>query len=90
MLSLESLSPQKALKEIGMANQLKMHKSLAIQQLRDQGMSGRQIAEALGVSRGAVSRQLAALGANRTKAPTGEVPTGSLDSNSTKAPTGSL
>jgi len=44
MLSLESLSPQKALKEIGMANQLKMHKSLAIQQLRAQGMSGRQIA----------------------------------------------
>jgi len=72
-----------------MANQLKMHKSLAIRQLHAQGMSERQVAEALGVSRGAVRRHLAAPGANSTKAPTGEVPTGSLDPNSTKAPTGS-
>jgi len=72
-----------------MANQLKMHKSLAIRQLHAQGMSERQVAEALGVSRGAVRRHLAAPAANSTKAPTGEVPTGSLDPNSTKAPTGS-
>ncbi len=57
-----------------MADQLKMHKSLAIRQLHAQGMSERQVAEALGVSRGAVRRHLAAPAANSTKAPTGEVP----------------
>jgi hypothetical protein len=55
MLSLESLSPQKALEEIDMANQLTVHKSLAIRQLHAQGMCVRQVGEALGVSRGAVS-----------------------------------
>ena len=54
-----------------MANQLKMHKSLAIRQLHAQGMSERQVAEALGVSRGAVRRHLAAPAANSAKAPTG-------------------
>ena len=46
MLSLESLSPQKALKENDMANQLKMHKSLAIGQLHAQGMHQGLVAEA--------------------------------------------
>ncbi len=46
MLSLESLSPQKGLKEIGMANQLKLHTSLAIRQLHAQGMHQGLVAEA--------------------------------------------
>lgn len=71
-----------------MANQLSMDKSLAIEHLRQQGMSQRWIARALGVSRGAVIRHLRAKTSNSTKAPTGLLPTNSL-SNSTKAPTGS-
>jgi transposase len=71
-----------------MTNQLDMRKSLAIRQLHQQGMSQRDIAQTLGVSRGAVIRHLDADGSNSTKAQTGEVPTGSQEPNSTKAPTG--
>jgi len=75
-----------------MANQLKMDKSLAINNLRAAGYSERRIARTLNVSRGAVRRHLAGQASNGTKAPTGPeavAPTGSDDSNSTKAPTGS-
>jgi predicted transcriptional regulator len=54
-----------------MANQLSMDKSLAVKQLRQNGLSQRAIALALGISRGAVIRHLAALDPNSTKAPTG-------------------
>jgi IS30 family transposase len=54
-----------------MANQLSMHKTLAITHLNQQGMSQRAIARVLGVSRGAVIRHLRAPMANSTKAPTG-------------------
>jgi IS30 family transposase len=72
-----------------MANQLDMCKSLAIRQLHQQRFSQREIAQALGVSRGAVIRHLTIESSKSTKAPTGKVPTGSADPNSTKAPTGS-
>jgi hypothetical protein len=72
-----------------MANQLDMRKSLAIRQLHQQGLSQREIAQTLGVSRGAVIRHLTQECSNSTKAPTGKVPTGSPDPNSTKVPTGS-
>jgi hypothetical protein len=45
LLSFEAIPPQKALKEIDMANQLKIHKSLAIRHLHAQGLSERQVAE---------------------------------------------
>ncbi|XZE36235.1 IS21 family transposase [Pirellulaceae bacterium SH501] len=61
-----------------------MDKSLAIKQLRQQGLSQRAIAITLGVSRGAVIRHLADLASDDAKAPTG-----SESPNSTKAPTGS-
>lgn len=67
-----------------MVYQLGMDKSLAIKQLRQQGLSQRAIATTLGVSRGAVIRHLAELVSNDAKAPTG-----SESPNSTKAPTGS-
>ena len=66
-----------------MANRLKVAKLLSIRALHAQGWSQRRIAEELGVSRGAVVRELRRL-ANESKAPTG-----SDDSNGTKAPTGS-
>lgn len=75
-----------------MANQLKMDKSLAINNLRDAGYSERRIAKTLDISRGAVRRHLAAESSNSTKAPMApgdQAPTGSGDPNSTKAPTGS-
>jgi transposase-like protein len=72
-----------------MVNQLSIDKSLAIKHLREQGMSQRAIARALGVSRGAVRRHWQPENSNSTKAPTGKAPTGSCGSNSTKAPTGS-
>ncbi|TWU51688.1 hypothetical protein Poly59_32830 [Rubripirellula reticaptiva] len=53
-----------------MANQLAMDKSLAINNLRRAGYSQRRIAKTLGVSRGAVRRQLEAESSNRTIAPT--------------------
>ena len=72
-----------------MAYQLGMDKTLAIRQLRESGMSEREIARALGVSRNAVRRHLAGISSNDTKAPTGSAPTGSDVSNDTKAPAGS-
>ena len=54
-----------------MAYQLSMDKSLSIKSLRDTGMSERAIAGALGVSRNAVRRHLAAISSNDTIAPTG-------------------
>jgi hypothetical protein len=72
-----------------MANRLAMLKSQGIQSLAAAGHSERAIAEALGVSRGAVRRHLGREGSKRTKAPTGEAPTGSEGPNGTKAPTGS-
>jgi transposase len=66
-----------------------MDKALAIQGLAATGMSERQIAAALSISRKAVRRHLGRGVAKDTKAPTGEAPTGSVDSKETKAPTGS-
>lgn len=66
-----------------MANRLKVAKVLSIIELRAQGWSLRRIAQTLGVSRGAVARQLE-LAAKGAKAPTG-----SDGSNGAKAPTGS-
>jgi DNA-binding CsgD family transcriptional regulator len=54
-----------------MANRLAMHKSQGILSLAAAGHSERQIAETLGVSRGAVRRHLGRDGSKRTKAPTG-------------------
>ena len=71
-----------------MANRLSMLKSQGIQSLAAAGHSERAIAKALRVSRGAVRRHLGRDGSKRTKAPTGEAPTGSAGSNGTKAPTG--
>jgi transposase len=72
-----------------MAYQLGMDKTLAIKNLRQSGLSQQAIADALGISRGAVIRHLAAISANSTEAPTGKAPTGSESSNSTEAQTGS-
>jgi hypothetical protein len=54
-----------------MANQLGMDKSLAITTSRQNGMSQQGIVDALGISRGAVIRHLAADYSNSTEAPTG-------------------
>jgi len=89
MLSLGELSPQKARQETDLANYLKVPKSLALKQLHAQGLSQRQIAEARGVSRGAVIRHLVAPAPNSTNAPTGQAPAGTSEPNSTNAPTGS-
>ncbi len=67
-----------------MANQLGMDKSLAVQNLHRQGMSEREIARALGISRNAVRRHKSLIHPKDTTAPTG-----SEDSKSTRAPTGS-
>lgn len=72
-----------------MANQLAMDKSLAIQGLAAAGMSERQIAATLSVSRKAVRRHLGRGTSKDTDAPTGEAPTGSDASKETNAPTGS-
>ncbi len=72
-----------------MANQLGMDKTLAIKQLRQGGLSPQAIADALGISRGAVIRHLASIESNSTEAPTGKAPTGSEAANGSKAPTGS-
>jgi transposase len=72
-----------------MANQLGMDKTLAIKHLRHSGLSQQAIADALGISRGAVIRHLASIESNSTEVPTGKAPTGCEDSNSTEAPTGS-
>lgn len=65
-----------------------MDKTLAIKHLRQSGLSQQAIADALGISRGAVIRHLASFESNSTEAPTGKAPTGSEHPNSTKAPTG--
>ena len=72
-----------------MVHRLGMAKSLAISNLRASGLSERKIAEALGVSRNAVRRHLAAEIPNDTKAQTGSAQTGDPSSNDTKAQTGS-
>ena len=60
-----------------MANRLGMLKSQGIKALGEAGRSEREIAQVMGVSRGAVRRHLGREEANRTKAPTGEPSTGS-------------
>lgn len=72
-----------------MSNRLAMDKVLAINSLASKGMSERQIAATLGVSRKAVRRHLGRDGSKETKAPTGKAPTGSGGAKDTKAPTGS-
>lgn len=72
-----------------MANQLAMDKVQAIKSLHATGMSERQIARTLAISRKAVRRHLGRGQPKDTKAPTGEAPTGSPASKDTKAPTGS-
>src|SRR5688572_25686193 len=72
-----------------MANQLSMAKVNGIVGLHHDGWSQRRIAEALGIDRKTVRRQLAAEAAKGAKAPTGKAPTGSDDSKGAKAPTGS-
>ena len=57
-----------------MANRLAMHKSQGSLSLAAAGHSERQIAETLGVSRGAVRRHLGRDGSKRAKAPTGPEP----------------
>lgn len=68
-----------------MAYHLGMEKALAIKNLRQSGLSQQAIAEALGISRGAVIRHLAGISSNSTEAPTGKAPTGSEPSNGTEA-----
>src|SRR5688572_7015537 len=72
-----------------MANHLSMAKFNGIVSLHQEGWSQRRIAEALGVDRKTVRRQLASEAAKGAKAPTGKAPTGSDDSKGAKAPTGS-
>src|SRR5690242_15491821 len=72
-----------------MANQLAMDKIQAIKSLEAAGLSERQIARTLSVSRKAVRRHLGRGTSKGTKAPTGKAPTGSVGSKDTKAPTGS-
>ncbi len=72
-----------------MANRLAMDKVHAIKSLRATGMSERQIATTLSISRKAVRRHLRIEASKDTKAPTGEAPTGSSEPKGTKAPTGS-
>jgi transposase len=72
-----------------MANHLSMAKCNGIVGLHQEGWSQRRIAEALGIDRKTVRRQLASEAAKGTKAPTGKAPTGSDDSKGAKAPTGS-
>ena len=74
-----------------MANQLAMDKVQSIKSLRATGMSQRRIAKTLGISRKAVRRHLEPIPPKDTKAPPGEVPTGSSGGESpkdTKAPPG--
>jgi transposase len=73
-----------------MANQLAMDKVQAIKSLEAAGLSERQIARTLSVSRKAVRRHLGRRPSKDTKAPTGKAPTGSLEPKDTKAPTGSV
>jgi hypothetical protein len=72
-----------------MANRLAMDKVQATKSLQAAGLSERQIAGTLAISRKAVRRHLGRVPAKDTKAPTGQAPLGSDDSKDTKAPTGS-
>ncbi|MGD9856942.1 MAG: IS21 family transposase [Planctomycetaceae bacterium] len=72
-----------------MANRLAMNKSQAIKRLAASGMSERQIARTLEVSRKAVRQRLGRGAPKETKAPPGEAPPGSPGAKDTKAPTGS-
>ena len=73
-----------------MVHRLAMDKVHAIKSLHSQGMSERQIAQTLEISRKAVRRHLGRDSSKDTKAPTGEAPTGSDDAKETKAPSGSV
>jgi hypothetical protein len=66
-----------------------MDKVQAVKSLEAAGLSERQIASTLSISRKAVRRHLGRDRSKDTKAPTGEAPTGSDDPKDTKAPTGS-
>jgi hypothetical protein len=57
-----------------MANRLGMLKSQGIKALGEAGRFEREIAQVMGMSRGAVRRHLGREEANRTKAPTGSTP----------------
>jgi transposase len=72
-----------------MGNQLAMDKVQAIKSLEAAGLSERQIARTLSISRKAVRRYLGRGPSKDTKAPTGKAPTGSPEPKDTKAPTGS-
>jgi transposase len=72
-----------------MANRLAMDKVQAIKSLEAAGLSERQIASTLSISRKAVRRHLGRNRPKDTKAPTGKAPTGSDRPKDTKAPTGS-
>ncbi len=72
-----------------MAHRLAMDKVQAIKSLDAAGLSERQIAGTLSISRKAVRRHLGRGASKDTKAPTGKAPTGSADPKDTKAPTGS-
>jgi transposase len=72
-----------------MANRLAMDKVQAVKSLQAAGLSERQIARTLGISRKALRRQVGRIPSKATKAPTGKAPTGSPDPKDTKAPTGS-
>jgi transposase len=72
-----------------MANRLAMDKVQAIKSLQAAGLSERQIAVTLAISRKAVRRHLGRNSAKDTKAPSGKAPTGSEAPKDTKAPTGS-
>lgn len=72
-----------------MANRLAMDKVQAINSLHAAGLSERQIAETLDISRKAVRRHVGRDAAKDTKAPPGKAPTGSEAAKDTTAPTGS-
>ena len=72
-----------------MANRLAMDKVLAVKSLAAAGLSERQIARTLEVSRKAVRRHLGRISSKDTKAPTGSSAHRVPASKDTKAPTGS-
>ena len=72
-----------------MANRLAMDKAQAIKGLEAAGLSERQIASTLEVSRKAVRRHLGRISSKDTKAPTGSSAHRVEGSKDTKAPTGS-
>ena len=72
-----------------MANRLAMDKVQAVKSLAAAGLSERQIARTLGVSRKAVRRHLGRIPSKDTKAPTGASAHRVEGPKDTKAPTGS-